>query len=81
MSLAIHRGFSIGSPVQGPRIKTGFAISFSLVGQFEPVAGHAEEEDPAVRVADVLGKFDAVGGIEAVASDSFASHRHSPECR
>ena len=59
-------------------MQDGFAISFGLVGQFEPVPGHAEKEDPAVHVADVLGKFDAVGGIESIASDSFASHGHSP---
>jgi len=65
--------------VQGHCIESGSATSFRLLSQFEPVAGHAEEEDPAVRVVDVLGKFDAVGGIKAVTGDSFPIHQTFPQ--
>lgn len=81
MSSATYRRVSNGLPLQRPCIKSGCAASFCLVGELEPVTGHAEEEDPAVHVADVLGKFDAVGGIEAVTGNGFPTHRHPPDIR
>jgi hypothetical protein len=78
LSLATLRGLCTGVPVQRPCIESDSATSIRLLGQFEPVTGHTEEEDPAVHVANLLCEFDAVGGIEAVTGDRFPTHQTFP---
>jgi hypothetical protein len=80
IGLALCRGFLTVSCVRKVFIAAGIAMPLGLVGQSKPVPGHIEQEHPTVQVGNELGKFDAIGSVESIASNSLASHHHSPEC-
>lgn len=66
-----------------PTIMCGFELFFFQLllgkpGQFDPVPGHVEKENPAIDVGQVSGQLDAVGRVKPIAGDGLASRTHFP---